>query len=124
MNTSNAYPYDRDWDLIKLIFQEIKKSNDPGSITFDESIDEIKLFEHVLMLHESGLVDAAILNGSTHFVINRITMSGHDFYEKIVDDTMWEKIKAAAKEKSIGLSVETIGQLFTYCVKQIFKADD
>lgn len=121
MNTSNAYPYDRDWDLIKLIFQEIKKSNDPGSITFDESIDEIKLFEHVLMLRESGLINAHIsqTTGGDSFILNRITMSGHDLYEKMIDDTMWEKIKATAKEKSIGLSVETIGQLFAYCVKQI-----
>ncbi len=121
MNKSNTSPYDRDWDLIKVIFQEIKKSDDPASIAFDKSINEVKLFQHVLMLHESGLINADIDKtvGGDSFTLNRITMSGHDFCEKIENDTMWQKIKTVAKEKSIGLSVDTIGQIFSYCVKQV-----
>ncbi len=123
MTETSAKPYGRDWELIKLIFQKIDISNNPREIKFDDSINQVQLFEHVLMLKEAGLIEAAIsksgYGGGGYFTLLRIPMEGHDFYEKIKNETMWRKMKTVAKEKGIELSIDAIGQLFSYCMKQV-----
>ena len=84
----------RDMDVIRQIVLAVRDASDvvrevPG-------IDQAVFIEHARLLHEAGLIDAAIQvvqHRATLALIWRLTWAGQDFAQSVVDDTVWHKAK-------------------------------
>ncbi|POY44102.1 hypothetical protein C3007_07230 [Avibacterium gallinarum] len=86
----------RNWELIrKILFKLALTSLDNGGIKgFPPAVVEY----HYLLLKQSQLIDSQ----------HKLTWQGHEFLDKIRNDTAWNKIKQTIKTKGIDLSFEAI----------------
>lgn len=87
----------RDMDLIRRIVLAVRSNPVPGEPVrrFDD-VDAAVFGEHVQLLVEAGLVDAAVQSSQhrvTVALVWRLTWAGQDFAQAIVDDTIWRKAK-------------------------------
>lgn len=62
----------------------------------------------------TGMISKTIFSGGFAEISNmNLTFDGHDLLDKLNDDTLWNKIKFIAKEKSIDITFTTLGALVT-----------
>ncbi|MGI6260162.1 MAG: DUF2513 domain-containing protein [Anaerolineaceae bacterium] len=113
----------RDLDLIKLILLEYEKLPPPP-----HDIDEIEVSnysEDEIIYHQKLLLDDDYIIGE-HFIDivgeqsfypERLTNKGHDFLEKIKNDTAWNKTKATILEKGGGFALDIVNSLITAVIK-------
>ena len=102
----------RNWDVIREILIKLEEKNDLNSYL---SADEINGYDprsvafHMQLLNEAGLIRAVLTGISGGWKANSITWAGYELLDKIRQDTVWNKVKATAREKSIDLSIDAIG---------------
>ncbi len=108
----------RDWELIRRIMlaaesaapgQKLSASAFPGE-------DAGALFEHVRLLKEVGMLDAAVRPsftgaGGGAFVIHRLLWTGFDALDQWKSDTWWNKVKSMAQEKGMSITFELLADL-------------
>lgn len=83
------------------------------------------VFEHLKLLIEAGLIAGVTvdygIDGKYSYGLHnpRLTNAGHDFLQAMRSDTLWNKVKSAAKEKGLELSISTVKALIPYALKAV-----
>ena len=125
----------RDWDLLRWILNEAEscKAGYPlvltiglyGSPHYALNIgkrDYEEVCEHMLYLGDQGLAEVRSFgrtqSGSAGVVIDRLTMTGHDFLEAARDNTRWNKAKKIINEKGSTITIGVLTQLLTALMKE------
>jgi hypothetical protein len=99
----------RDFDLIRLLLQEIEGVEDVSDLS--KYTKDQQLY-HSCLLIEAGLVHGEIVvdqNGdpvSTR--VSRLTWSGHEFLDMTRDPSIWNKVKGAIGESVRAAAIDTI----------------
>ncbi len=85
----------RDMDIIRKIVLAVREA--PSVVNSVDGVSTDDFAHHAQLLEEAGLVIAAIQGGGKQIakavVIFRLTWSGQDFADSIIDDTLWKKAK-------------------------------
>jgi hypothetical protein len=71
---------------------------------------------HLKLLADVGYIEGVSFMNLDHGLVAapsdpQLTWTGHDFFETIRPKGVWEKIKDVAKEKGVGLTVESITKI-------------
>ena len=80
--------------------------------------DEMIIY-HIKLLHQAGLVkgiDASSLEGFQLIDIN-LTWEGHEFLDKIKNESIWNQAKQKAIETSGGISFEILKYVLVAIIK-------
>ena len=108
----------RDWELVRLILLEIEKLP-PNGILFPQHIKgfppEVVSY-HFKILKEAGLI---VADCDYLCVAKSLTWEGHEFLDRIRENSVWHKIGEIAVNKGIALSFEAIKELSKIAIKQI-----
>lgn len=104
----------RDMDLIRLILLKIEEEY--GSHTLlDLSIDGYDMETvayHCKLLFEAGFVsyyDSIYSSGGLDgFQVGSITWNGHDYLDKVRDNSVWHKTKEIIKKNGLPLVIDTV----------------
>lgn len=76
---------------------------------------------HCSILYEAGLIsdyDGFYADNELQgFGVGSLTWEGHEFLDKIRDDTICNKTKAIIKEKGIPFVLDTIKQIATFVIE-------
>jgi len=97
-----------DWDCVRelLIAAEALNNKEmvhPGTI---KGWSEDVIIEHIKLLTEAGLVEG--YPKTNPMFIERLTWNGHQLLAILRSQSLWERIKAEAKDRSLSLSFEII----------------
>ena len=72
---------------------------------------------HCKILHDGGLVSAYkgffASDGIEGFGVGSLTWEGHDFLDKIREDTIWNKTKGVIKDKLLPMTLEVVKDVAT-----------
>lgn len=105
----------RDWDLIRTILLRVEESSSGKEVSSNElkSADEGAVAYNMLLLIKAGLAegggrDDTVPNALPYAFIHRLTWAGHELLDGIRGDTVWNRIKATAKEKGVDLTFDAI----------------
>ena len=98
----------RDMELVRAILFEVEKLPPltHRRITI-EGYDMQSVAYHCEMLYQRGLIkeyhgdEIDQLDGVIDFWVEDLTWAGHDFLDKIREDTTWNKTKKVIKDKGI-----------------------
>ena len=110
----------RDMDLVRKILLAIEES-ESGDIKLDRLGDDLdRVYRHVELMKEFGLVDATIIPGGDGpeekivlCEVRGLTWEGHDFLEKARDESIWEKAKRICMEKPGGFALDVFSSVLT-----------
>ena len=104
----------RDMDLMRKILFAVEESEDEN-IELDCLDDDLdRVYRHVELMHDGGLVVASIIRSADGPVekirlcqLKRLTWKGHDFLDRARDESIWKKAKriCVKKGKKITLAV-------------------
>ncbi|AHG75388.1 hypothetical protein X808_8650 [Mannheimia varigena USDA-ARS-USMARC-1296] len=108
----------RNWDLIRKILLKLEEKAD--SISWLESTD-IKGYDaktvayHYKLLSNAGLIEAIDVSSleEEDFSATSLTWQGHEFLDKIRNDSVWNKVKSTVQSKSLDLSFDVIKTVAT-----------
>lgn len=109
-------------DLVRDLLSQISD----GDLREDEW--ELVELYHLRILQEAGFVSGINIIEATGqtFVYQSInpqlTWEGHEFFDTIRPKSVWTKIKGVAKEKGVGLTVESITKIGTGVVSALLTA--
>jgi hypothetical protein len=110
----------RDFELIRklLIFFDEKQDAKVIDKLSIEGYDEGTIAYHLRLLYDAKLLRCEpIQSSASDRLISvlpfELTWDGHEFLEKIRNDSTWEKIKAIIGEKSGAMAFSVISQLAT-----------
>lgn len=116
----------RDWDVIKELLNELEPLHQFNGLHLqvyyigeNQSPERaIHKMEMARLLIEknyiTGMISRTIAPGGFAEISNiTLTFDGHNLLETLNDNTLWNKIKTLAKEKSINLTFSTLGTLTT-----------
>lgn len=102
----------RDMDLVRLILLEIEKEY-RSTFLCDLKIDGYDLETvayHCNIMYEKGLISAYESeygeDAITDFYVGHLTWEGHDFLEKVRDNSRWGKVKKTMKEKALPFTID------------------
>jgi DNA-binding transcriptional ArsR family regulator len=107
----------RNWDTVRAILLKLEAVETAHTtLTLDQvdGIDSQEVGYHMMLLKEAGLIEANVLKSSSGdgaiatALARKLTWEGHEFLDKIRDPSMWGKIKAKVKEKSLDLTFDSI----------------
>jgi hypothetical protein len=108
-------PMKRDMDLVRRILMDIEACPEadaqPGYLQLDfEGHSTEEVMYHVQLLGEAGLIETQDQSDLAGFRIfpQRLTWQGHEFLDAIRKDTIWEKAKSIALEKTGALGFEAL----------------
>ncbi|MBS0463496.1 MAG: DUF2513 domain-containing protein [Proteobacteria bacterium] len=107
----------RDWDCIRAILRALEAREDAGGCVHPGAVtgwSEDVVSYHTHLLEQAGLVEAICKNQPNQrlFCMARnLTWAGHELLDKLASQTLWNRITACARDKSIALSFEAIGVL-------------
>ena len=111
----------RDMELIrKILFTSEEKYVDTwlgGNEINIDGYDTKTVAYHCAILHDAGLIydyngqygDGELL----FFGVGRLTWAGHEFLDKIKNDTVWNKTKGVIKEKGIPFVLDAVKEIAT-----------
>ena len=104
----------RDMDLIRKIMLRIEEEYVSTAI-FNlqvEGYSAEQVATHCKMLYEARLISAydAMYGDDTllDFEVGSLTWEGHDFLDKVRDNSRWGKIKKALREKALPPTIDVI----------------
>ena len=109
----------RDMDLARRILldvEECKEAVGGSPIHIEcEGHSEEEVSYHVKLLEQAGLLDIVEHSDSNGMMCipTRLTWAGHEFLDATRKDSLWQKVKSVALEKTGGLGFEVIKQLAT-----------
>ena len=116
----------RDWDLIRKILLKLEEKADNTSFLENDVFDGVSpiiVNYHYKLLEQAGLItleDLSDLDGENYV---SLTWQGHEFFDKIRSDNVWNKIKNAAKAKSLDLSFDVIKSICATLITSILSGD-
>ncbi len=105
----------REIDLVykNLEFAENKNDFIDPVVPAIEGFDSTIICYHIKLLAQAGLIEAQ--NWSTDdgpaWVLTHMTNKGHDFFENLKQETIWEVIKSEFKEASLNMVISVAKQL-------------
>ena len=80
---------------------------------------------HCKLLHEAGLIkDCKTIYASNRIVsfgVSSLTWEGHDFLDKIREDTIWNKTKGLIKDKALPMTLDVIKEIATAVISETLK---
>ena len=105
----------RDMDLARKILEQIEdKSEGVGGVEIDlpEYTSE-NISYQIMLLHQAGLLKAhdCTSSGGFHWMASSLTWQGHEFLDAIRNDTVWNNVKEAVKEKGGSIPFEVLKAL-------------
>ena len=111
----------RDMELIrKILFTIEDKYVDTwlgGNEINIDGYDMKTIAYHCAILHDAGLIyDYQGQYGGDEllfFGVGRLTWAGHEFLDKIKNDTVWNKTKGVIKEKGIPFVLDAVKEIAT-----------
>jgi hypothetical protein len=109
----------RDMDLIRRILLDTEASDLTDGfdhLVLDYGDDLAKQVQYqILQLKEAKLIETEEEAGiqTLDYWPTRLTWAGHEFLDAIRKDTLWQKVKAVAVEKTGGLGFEIVKALAT-----------
>ena len=111
----------RDMELIrKILFTIEEKYFDTwlgGNEINIDGYDMKTIAYHCAILHDAGLIyDYQGQYGGDEllfFGVGRLTWAGHEFLDKIKNDTVWNKTKGVIKEKGIPFVLDAVKEIAT-----------
>ena len=114
----------RDMDLVRKILIAIERED--GNLNFDAlGHEREQVYLHIELMKEHGLVDAMIDrddDGPKHEIlmcnVECLTWDGHDFLDKIRNESIWEQAKRKCLNETGGLSFELLKGCLIYVAKQ------
>ena len=118
----------RDWDLIRKILLKLEEKADNTSFLENDVFDGVSpaiVNYHYKLLEQAGLItleDLSDLDGENYVALS-LTWQGHEFFDKIRSDNVWNKIKNAAKAKSLDLSFDVIKSICATLITSILSGD-
>ena len=121
---------ERNMDLCRLILFKIEAEYRSTSL-YNLNIDGFDLDTvayHCKILADAGLLDSyEPIYGDDRiyaFSVGSLTWAGHDFLDKIRENTMWDRIKDKIKENTLPMTLEVIKNVATnlidYQIKKMF----
>ena len=102
----------KDMDLCRKILFKIEELYiDTALLNFQlEKYDNLQIAYHCKILNEDGLIDyynAQYADNSLYFFsVGSLTWEGHDFLDKIREDTTWNNVKKIIKDKALSFTLE------------------
>ena len=112
----------RDMDLVRLILLEIEKEYHNSEVVnlSIEGYDFETIAYHCSILHEAGYISSYRASYAwgcdlVSFRVGGLTWSGHDYLDKVRDDSLWGKTKETIKNKGLPLifyTIKTIANAF------------
>ena len=110
----------RDMDLVRKILLAIEES-EGEKVKLDSLGDDLdRVYRHVALMEEFGLVDALVRWGGDGpreriviCIVKRLTWKGHDFLDKARDESIWKKAKGICIEKTGGLALVALDLVLT-----------
>ena len=108
----------RNWDLIRKILLKLEEKAD---IESELSSEDIRGFDrHTVSYHYNILAQAGLIEiednssiGDIDYSAKSLTWQGHEFLDKIRNDSVWNKVKSTVQSKSLDLSFDVIKQVAT-----------
>jgi hypothetical protein len=107
----------RDMELIRKILLAIEEQYVNQTI-FNlkiEGYDFNTVAYHCKLMNDAGLIThyegIACFEGLTDFIIGSLSWSGHEFLDKIRDETVWNKTKEVMKNKGIPFVLDAVKQI-------------
>ena len=121
---------ERNMDLCRLILFKIETEYRSTAL-YNLNIDGFDLDTvayHCKILADAGLLDSyEPIYGDDRiyaFSVGSLTWAGHDFLDKIRENTMWDRIKDKIKENTLPMNLEVIKNVATnlidYQIKKMF----
>lgn len=104
----------RDWDVVRQILLRLEALGDSKSVLHAGEMppyDDETVTYHMHLMKQAGLIDAHVVEhteGMTDGWAQRMTWEGHEFLDRIRDQTVWNKVKATARERGTALSFDLI----------------
>ncbi|MDH2997224.1 hypothetical protein A1D22_06005 [Pasteurellaceae bacterium LFhippo2] len=108
----------RNWDLIRRILLKLEEKADPRSLLLPDEItgfDKVTVSYHFKLLHNAQLIEATSTSTPEQYSYSAIclTWDGHEFLDKVRNDSVWNKVKGTVQSKSLDLSFDVIKQVAT-----------
>ena len=108
---------ERNMDLVRIILLQIEKEYRSTTL-YDlkiEGYDMETVAYHCKLLYEAKLISAYkgmyADNKLQDYAVGSLTWDGHDYLDKIRDNSRWRKIKKLLKEKALPPTIEVIKML-------------
>lgn len=97
----------RDWELVRRILLALEAS-EGGRLMADQvaGFDAESVCYHMEIMRQAGLIEARVIQGAC--VALSLTWAGHEFLDGIRKDTVWNKVKARAREAGVGLTTDVV----------------
>lgn len=117
----------RDMELIRKILFKIEDTVDNVNKTniYIEGYTQEQVAYHCSLLYEGGYIhDCKIRYGSNgiySFSIGRLTWDGHEFLDKIREDTIWNKTKDTIEKKGLPFVFDVVKAVSTEIIIGIIK---
>ena len=104
----------RDWELVREILVKLEEKSDTKKGLRPEEIqshDREVVSYHIKLLLQARLVEgecSKALSAPLYCFAYNLTWEGHEFLDKIRNDTVWNKVKTTLKNKGIEFSFDSI----------------
>ena len=118
----------RDMDLCrKILFKIEEQYIDTALSNLElENYDNFQIAYHCKILNEAGLIgyyNAQYADNSLYFFsVGSLTWEGHDFLDKIREDTTWNNVKKIIKDKALPFTLEVAKTIATDLLAVSMKA--
>lgn len=114
----------RDWELIAKILQNIEDETLKVMIENASNEEQELIYKHIELLVDCDYIRGFTINRTGRGILPidgdvRITMSGYDFKEVLLDKNLFSKIKEKATSAGIKLSWEFIKGAIPFVYKSI-----
>lgn len=114
----------RDWELIRKILIKLEQMAEESLPLKDdqfEGVDPDTVSYHFKIMGQAELIetDVITIRGNSLYSAKAITWQGHEFLDKIRNDTVWNKSKAMLKNKGIDLSFDVLKSAATTIISQL-----
>ncbi|KAL1017069.1 DUF2513 domain-containing protein [Haemophilus influenzae] len=108
----------RNWDLIRKILLKLEEKADSASWLESSDIkgyDYRTVTYHYKLLKNAGIIEAIDISTmeEENFAALSLTWQGHEFLDKIRNDSVWNKVKSTVQSKSLDLSFDVIKTVAT-----------
>jgi hypothetical protein len=115
----------RDWECIRAILIALDEKGDTASALRPIEVDGFD--RDSVSYNMRLLIDAALIKGdciqpmdsSVRCTASEMTWEGHELLDKMRSDTLWNKIKSAARERAIPLSFDVVKILGIEAIKSL-----
>jgi hypothetical protein len=107
----------RDWECIREILRMLEAMPDTTSTLHPNKVggwSEEEASYHMHLLEQAGLIEATCrtsLNAPLLCMGRMLTWQGHELLDKLNSQSLWNTVKAYARDRSVELSFEAISIL-------------